>query len=385
MKKKIFIISGEKSGDLLGSKIAKQISKEKFEIYGIGGNMMESAGVKLFSSINDISVMGIFEILPKIFKILKKIKETAKYIIESKQDIVLTIDAPDFCFRVAKLVKKFDKNKNIKFVHFIAPSVWVYRKNRAKKIAKIYDLLFCILPFEPPYFEKYGLKSIFVGHPIFDKNSLEYKFNENTIKYNTNSNIISITSGSRKSEVKILLPIILDAVKNLKQKYKNLEFHILATENTIDVINNILQNRKNNYIKINITQEEKNNILSKSMFAIAKSGTNTLEIAAYSIPMIVIYKFNFFTNLIAKFIKIITTAKYVNIINIIAKKENIPELILDDCNAKNIFEKVCELVDDEKLRLKQIENNLNTIKILGYNSKENNSIQKIVEYIYSLI
>ncbi len=384
MKKKIFIIAGEKSGDLLGSKIAKQLNREEFEISGVGGKMMENSGVKLFSSIDDISVMGIFEVLPKLFKILKKIKEIAKHIIESEQDIVLTIDAPDFCFRVAKLVKKLDRNKKIKFVHFIAPSVWVYRKNRAKKIAKIYDLLFCILPFEPPYFEKYSLRSIFVGHPIFDKNSLEYEFNKNKISYNSDSNIISITSGSRKSEVKVLLPIILDTVEKLKQKYKNLEFHILATENTVDIINNILQDRKIDYIKINTTQEEKNNILANSLLAIAKSGTNTLEIAGYSIPMIVIYRFNFFTNLIAKFIKIISTAKYVNIINVIAKKENIPELILDNCNSKTIFEKVCKLIDNKELRLKQIKTNLDIIKILGYNTEKNNSIEKIVKCIHSL-
>ncbi len=384
MKKKIFIVAGEKSGDLLGSKIAKQLNKEKFEISGVGGEMMKNSGVQLFSSINDISVMGIFEVLPKLFKILKKIKEIAKHIIESEQDIVLTIDAPDFCFRVAKLVKKLDKNKKIKFVHFIAPSVWVYRKNRAKKIAKIYDLLFCILPFEPPYFKKYGLKSIFVGHPIFDKNSLEYEFNKNKINYNPDSNIISITSGSRKSEVKVLLPIILDTVEKLMQKYKNLEFHILATENTVDIIKNILQNKKIDYIKINTTQEEKNNILANSLLAIAKSGTNTLEIAGYSIPIVVIYKFNFFTNLIAKFIKMISTAKYVNIINVIAKKENIPELILDNCNSKTIFEKVCKLIDNKELRLKQIKTNLDIIKILGYNTEENNSIGKVVDCINSL-
>lgn len=382
MKKKIFIIAGEKSGDLIGSKIAKQIDKEKFEISGIGGEMMKKSGVKIFSSINDISVMGIFEVIPKLFKILKKIKETAKYIIESGQDIVLTIDAPDFCFRVAKLVKKLDKNKKIKFVHFIAPSVWVYRENRAKKIAKIYDLLFCILPFEPPYFEKYGLKSVFVGHPIFDKNSLEYEFNRKNINYNSDSNIISITTGSRKSEVKILLPIILEVLKNLKQKYRNLEFHILATENTINIINNILKDKKIDYIKINLEQEEKNKILANSLLAIAKSGTNTLEITGYSVPIVVIYKFNFFTNLIAKFIRMISTTKYANIINIIAKKENIPELILDDCNAKNIFEKTCNLIDNKELRLKQIKTNLEIIKILGYGVENNNSIQKVVDFLY---
>ena len=210
MKKKLFIIAGEKSGDLLGSKILEKIDKSKFDIEGIGGKLMEKTGFKSRFDMYELSVMGIFEVLPKIFKLIKRINETAKYIIKSRQDIVLTIDSPDFCFRVVKKVKKLDKDNIIKKVHFIAPSVWAYRKNRAKKISKIYDRLFCILPFEPPYFEKYGLKTIFVGHPIFDSDSIEYSFNRKNIEYKRNSKIISITVGSRMSEVKRLLPIIIN-------------------------------------------------------------------------------------------------------------------------------------------------------------------------------
>lgn len=374
MKKKIFIIAGEKSGDLLGSKILKNISKKDFDIYGVGGELMLKSGLeKSLFPMEELSVMGVFEVLPKIFKLLKRIKETAKYIAELKPDIVLTIDSPDFCFRVIKQVKKLDKDNNIKKVHFIAPSVWAYRKGRAKKIAKIYDLLFCILPFEPPYFEKYGLKTIFVGHPIFDEDSIEYDFNKQENIYNNNSNIISITLGSRKSEVKRFFPIIMNVVKNLGAQF---DYYILATDNTYDFIINKIDD---NHIKV--IKENKNDILKKSLLAIAKSGTNTLEIAGFSVPMIVFYKFGFLTNLIVKFLK--RDDQYATLINIINKKEIIPECLLDKCNYKNIFNEINILLEDEELRKKQIEKNIETLKILGYHN-HNNSAKTIAKTIEDL-
>ena len=374
MKKKLFIIAGEKSGDLLGSKILQNISKEKFDIYGIGGDLMLKTGLdKSIFPMEDLSVMGLFEVLPKLFKLLKRIRETAEYIINLKPDVVLTIDSPDFCFRVMKQVKKFDKKNNIKKIHFIAPSVWAYRKGRAKKIARIYDLLFCILPFEPPYFEKYSLKTIYVGHPIFDENSTEYSFNTEENTYNTKSNIISITLGSRKSEVKRFLPIIMDVVKKLGN---NFNYYVLATENTYDFIVDKINNKN-----INVIKEDKNTILKKSLLAIAKSGTNTLEIAGFSIPMVVFYKFGFLTNLIVKFLK--KDDQYATLINIINKKEIIPEYLLDKCNSKEILKGVKLLLNDDKLRKEQIEKNIETLKILGYHN-HNNSAKTIVKTIEEL-
>lgn len=378
MKKKIFIIAGEKSGDLLGSKILSKIDKNIFDIYGIGGELMEKEGLKSFFPMNELSVMGIFEVLPKLFNLLKRIKNTADYIIKLQPDVVLTIDSPDFCFRVMKIVKKLDIDNKIKKIHFVAPSVWVYRENRAKKIAKLYDLLFCILPFEPPYFEKYNLKTIFVGHPIFDVESKEYDFNSQENNYNKNSDIISITVGSRGSEVKRFLPIIIDVINRLtiKHRYK---YYILATDYTYNIVMEELKNREINYIEIVKDSNEKNNIIKNSLLAIAKSGTNTLELAGFSIPIVVIYKFNFLTNLIAEFIKKRSKTKFVNIINIINNKKIIPECILKDCTENKITNEVNKLIDNEELRLKQIQENINTIKSLGYKNDKSCAITIVNE------
>lgn len=383
MKKKIFIIAGEKSGDLLGSKILSKIDKHTFDIYGIGGQLMKDEGLNSIFPMEELSVMGVFEILPKIFNLLKRIKETAKYIIDLQPDIVLTIDSPDFCFRVMKFVKKYDTENKIKKIHFIAPSVWAYRKNRAQKISKIYDLLFCILPFEPPYFEKYGLKTVFVGHPIFDKDSTEYNFNLKENTYNKNSKIISITVGSRIGEVKRLLPIVINVINKLSSKY-TFEYNILATEYTYKTINDFLQKQNLNYINVIKDNEEKNNVIKKSLLAIAKSGTNTLELAGFSIPIVVMYKFNFLTNIIAKHIQKKADKKFATIINIINDKQIIPECLLQNCNENNIFNEVVKLIDNEELRINQVQQNIETLKILGYHNNNSSAI-KIVNNIEELL
>jgi lipid-A-disaccharide synthase len=166
MMKKIFIIAGEMSGDLLGYNVMNSINKcQKIDFVGIGGEKMESFGLKSLFPMNELSVMGVFEVLPKIFTLNKRIKDTIIEIKKQQPDMILTIDSPGFCFRV---IKAFKNDKKIKKVHLVAPSVWAWKSGRAKKIAELYDLLLCLLPFEPPYFEKYGLTTKFVGHPIFD-------------------------------------------------------------------------------------------------------------------------------------------------------------------------------------------------------------------------
>lgn len=381
MKKKLFIIAGEKSGDIIGEKILKNLDKNQFDYIGIGGELMEKEGLKSIFSIDELSIMGIFEILPKFFKLIRRINETAENIIKTQPDIVLTIDSPDFCFRVIKKVKRFDKENKIKKIHFIAPSVWIYRKKRAEKISKLYDLLLCILPFEPPYFEKYGLKTVFVGHPIFYSDSIEYSFNQRENLYNNKSKNISITVGSRNSEVKILLPIIKKVIQKLNEKF-NFNYYFLATKNTFNYLKKELN--CNNNIKIIVDENEKKEIIKNSLLGITKSGTNTFEFSAFSIPIVMYYKFNFLTNIIARKIKKNNTIKFANLINRIANKEIIPECIIEDCNANKIYNEVSKLIENEILRKKQIEEAQNIIKILGFRNTEFSS-KLIVNEINNLV
>ncbi|MFT6333140.1 MAG: lipid-A-disaccharide synthase, partial [Lentimonas sp.] len=279
MKKKIFIIAGEPSGDVIGGKLiaAIKLINPEIEFVGVGGKNMQEQGLKSLFPISELSIMGFAEILPHIPKLLKRIKETSQEIINSEAEMVITIDSPDFCFRVIKKTQ----HHQIKKAHLIAPSVWAYRPKRAQKISKIYDLLLAILPFEPPYFEKHGLKTVFIGHPIMEGN---YNPKEDEIekfrqqyKIKASDLVICATSGSRCGEVKRILPEIISAANILAKKYPNLTVILPVIEKTKDLTEENLG--KFSCKTIIVSEKQKYLAFKVAKLAIAKSGTNNLEIA----------------------------------------------------------------------------------------------------------
>ncbi len=392
-QKKIFIIAGEASGDLLGSKIINAIKQnaENVAFVGVGGEKMEKENFKSIFPMKDLSVMGFFEVLPRIFLLSKRINQTINKILEEKPDLVLTIDSPGFSFRIMQKLKSKNKEffEKVKKVHMIAPSVWAYKEKRAKKISKLYDLLLCILPFEPPYFEKYGLKTEFIGHPIFDdgrKYTLQYSKNELSKSYNISQDDFSIilTPGSREGEVNRIFPIMIKTINHLKyfysEKYKNINVFTFVNNNTIDLVDFISRENdfKNNLI---VNEDEKQKIMSSADIVLAKSGTNAFEFNIYNIPMVITYTFNWFTN---KLIKKIIKIKYANLVNIIADQEIIPEFVLDKAKPILIAEKINEILSNKDVAKKQIKDTINIIKQLGYDSKVKSSTigaEKILELL----
>ncbi|MDR3289835.1 MAG: lipid-A-disaccharide synthase [Rickettsiales bacterium] len=369
---KIFIIVGEMSGDLLGSKF--MTAMHDFEFVGIGGEKMEKQGLKSLFNIKEINVMGVFEVLPNIFKINNLIKQTISEIEKEQPDIILTIDSPGFCFRVIKGLK----NCNAKKVHLIAPSVWAWKEKRAKKISKMYDLLLCILPFEPPYFEKHGLSAKFIGHPIFDDINEDSKQN---VYHGDLYNFI-LTPGSRKGEVSRIFPIMIEAINILKKDYDyDIETNIFATKNTETILKYIAMDESFN-CNIVVNADEKTKILKQANFAIAKSGTNTFEFNIHSVPLVVVYTMNYLTN---KLGKLLIKIKFANLVNIIAGREIIPEFIGDRADSDLIAEKINELLKDGDLTKKQIAETKDIIKELGYLNGENaaekgaNEIRKLLQ------
>ncbi|MDR2760457.1 MAG: lipid-A-disaccharide synthase [Rickettsiales bacterium] len=362
MKKKIFILAGEKSGDLLGSKVIRNLDKRKFKIRGVGGELMENEGLESIFPLRDISVMGFFELLPKLFKILARSRLIVREIIKFQPDILLTIDSPDFCFRIAKKIKKFDKNNKIRKIHLVAPTVWAYREGRAKKISKIYDKLLCLFPFEPPYFEKYGLKTKFVGHPLFYQDS-EYEFDLKKIDRGARSNIIVITAGSREGEVRRLLPIILNVVERLRKQRNDLKYYFLATNDTFP----LLKDKIGEDGDIKIVKEKE--IIGKALLGIAKSGTNALEFGGFLTPCVTCYRFSPLTNLLVGAMRAVAKNKFANIANVMAEKEIVPEFVLGNCRADKICEGVVKLLDSEAERETQRREVKKILWRLGYESR----------------
>ena len=347
--KKIFILTGEPSGDKLASTLISRLKLENPEIeyLSVGGTHLNNLGIKSIYDLKEITYLGFTSVLFNIFKIKSKINKTVEEIIKFNPDILLSVDSPDFTLRVAEKVKRI--NNNIKTIHYVAPQVWVWRKNRVKKIKKFIDHILLLFEFEKKYFDEENIKNTFVGHPLIERNQNNKTVIENILP--KDKKIISLFPGSRNSETNVLLPILLDFVKLMNQKHNEYFFYIHATEENKNLI---LQQIKNfNFENIDIVSEEniKSKILSKSIFAVSKSGTVSLQICNFNVPSIIIYKLSFINFMI---FKILVNVKFANIINIINNREVIPELLQKECNADEIYRSVIYFLKNPELVKNQL-------------------------------
>ena len=370
--KKIFILTGEPSGDKLASEVVKNIKllNSNIEYLCVGGQYLSSIGIKSIFDQKDITYMAFTDIFLNIFKIKKKINETVRKIIKFNPDILFSVDSPDFTLRVAKKVKSI--NPKIKTIHFIAPKVWAWREGRVKKMKKYLDHVLLLFGFERKYFDRQNLKNTFVGHPLLDKKEDEKIEITELFK---DKKIISIFPGSRLSELKSHTPILLNFIKKMNNKNLDYFFVFHATDRYKNFLSNIIRQQKLSNVDIISDDKIKNAIIKKSIFAIAKSGTISLEICREGIPSIIIYKMNFINFIIAKlFLKI----KYVNMINIINNKEILPELLQNECNADEIFKAVYYLLNKPEIINDQLKNVKKTINDLTSSTSSSNEVSKIV-------
>ena len=361
--KKIFILTGEPSGDKLASKVIIKLksSKPDIEYLSVGGEHLKSLGIKSLYDLKEITYLGFTKVLLNIFKIKRKINETVDKIIEFNPDILFSVDSPDFTLRVAKQVKKL--KPNIKTIHFVAPQVWVWREGRVKKLKFFLDHILLLFPFEKKYFDKENIESTFTGHPLLEEQEKNKVDISQIIK--ENKKIFSIFPGSRLSEINTLLPILFEFIKIMNEKYKDIFFVFHSTSEHNHLIQNLLLKEGFKNCGAISDEEIKSYVLRSSMFALSKSGTISLEICNAKIPSMIIYK----TNMVNFFIiKMLVKVKFANIINIAANKEIIPELLQSNCNSKNIFKKVDELLKDKEAlenqitRSQEIINNFKTQK-----------------------
>ena len=347
--KKIFILTGEPSGDKLASTVISRLKLENPEIeyLAVGGTHLKNLGISSIFDLKEITYLGFTSVLLNIFKIKSKINNTVDEIIKFNPDILFSVDSPDFTLRVAERVKK--TNKDIKTIHYVAPQVWVWRKNRVKKINKFIDHMLLLFNFEKEYFDKENIKNTFVGHPLIEPSQNNRTVIDSILP--KNKKIISLFPGSRKSETNVLLPILINFIRLMNKKNDDYFFYIHATEeNKNFIIENI---KKINIDNIDVASEEniKSKILSKSVFAVSKSGTVSLQICNSNIPSIIIYKLSFINFMI---FKMLVNVKFANIINIINNKEVIPELLQKECNAEEIYKSVIYLLKNPELIQKQL-------------------------------
>ena len=342
----IYIVAGEPSGDILGDQLIKSLeSKFNSPIFnGVGGERMQSNNFISLFDMSDISIFGIFPVLRKLFFLMNKINDVVKDISQKKPDIIILIDSPDFNHRVAKKVKKY--LPDVPIVCYVAPTVWAWRQGRAKKMSEYFDYLLSVIPFEVNFFEKYGLKTSYVGHPFIEKvkNINDITFSE---KYDLDkSKTIIFLPGSRKIEIERHSPVMVQAIEYLKDQNLNLNILIATGQKQLDQIRDYFTD-----IQIITDDYEKYSLFKKADFACAASGTVTLELGLTETPTIVIYKMDKLTwFFISKMVKV----KFVSLVNLILGRESSKELLQDNFNKENLIDELSKLLSDEDGQKKQI-------------------------------
>jgi lipid-A-disaccharide synthase len=365
--KKIFILTGEPSGDKLASKVITSLKKinPNIEYLSVGGENLKSLGIKSIYDLKEITYSGFTKVLLNLFKINNKINLTVKAILDFNPDILFTVDSPDFTLRVAERVK--NKNSNIKTIHYVAPQVWVWRESRVKKIKKFIDHILLLFSFEKKYFEKEEISCEFVGHPMLaEKRDDGIDINQIIGK---NKALISVFAGSRISEINMHMPILIDFIKLMENKYSDITYVFHSNKDQNNLIHMFIKN--SNLLNCEVVSDNKikSHILQKSIFAIVKSGTVSLEVCNAKIPSVIIYKMNYLNFII---IKALVKIKYANIINIAANEEVIPELLQSKCNAEYIYKIVSKFLNaplETEEQVKKTQLVLNMLKIRGDSSE----------------
>ncbi len=381
---KLFFIAGENSGDSLAAPLIKAL-KEQYgddvECLGVGGPLMTAEGFDELLPLDQISVIGIWEVLPKIPRLLKLNKSIVEEIEKQKPDAVITVDFPDFNFILAKSLKKRGVYKG-KLIHYVAPSVWAWRAGRAKKIAGFMDGMMCLFPMEVEYFTKHGMKAAHVGHPLVMSNSREASGDvfreENNIKKDAKT--IGLFFGSREAEFKNLSGAIKEAALLVNDIEAGI--HIIAPT-LPDLEYNVQKLLEDFKLPIYVVANPgmKWEAIKACDVAVAVSGTMGLELAYAGVPHVIAYKINPITALI---LRVLVKVKYAHLANILLDKGIVPECLQGKCSSDNIAKEALELLQNEEKRNEQKQAFLALGKILGAENAMSPS-QRAAEFITATI
>ena len=293
---------------------------------------MQAEGLKSLFNIRDLAVMGFIEVIPSIPKILKHLKEIVTDIQQIQPDVIMTIDSYSFSIRVHKLLKK---NKiDIPHVHYVAPQVWAWNKGRAKVLPKWIDHLFCLLPNEAAYFTPYGLPTTFVGHPVIEGGADKGNASafRNRYALDEKAFVLTLLPGSRRNEIKALLPMFMQVAEKLNEAHPNLFVVVPTVQTVADKVQEKLSNWKIPHTVI-FGEKERYDAFAVSQLAIAASGTVSLELAMAKVPHLIAYQVNALTAMVARRVLKI---RFVNLVNLLQDKEVIPELLQENCTVEKL-------------------------------------------------
>jgi lipid-A-disaccharide synthase len=347
MGQHIFLIAGEASGDALGGPLMEALKRQDPEIRfsGVGGDKMEAAGLKSLLPMQELCVMGIVEVIEHLPRLLKLINWVVEKIETEQPDVLVTIDLPDFNFRVAKLLKKRGVFKG-RVIHYVAPTVWAWRPGRAKHVAQFLDGMMCLFPFEPEYFTRHGLKSAYVGHPLTqrDLTALDgVAFKEHHLIGEDVSTLL-VMFGSRQGEVLRHGEIFIEAIEYIAEQVPNLELIIPTLPHVeFDVLE--MLNATDIPAHVTTDQDDKWNAMAAADAGLVVSGTAALELAYAGVPHVVCYKAGFITWAL---VKMLVKSRFAHLANILLGRDEavVPEYLQFNCTGAKVASGVLKLLKD---------------------------------------
>ena len=362
---RIFLIVGEPSGDQLGAHIMAAIVRQAarngqtVEFSGLGGEAMAEQELRSLFPISDLAIFGLVEVIPHAPRIFRRVRETVAAIRACKPDVVLSIDVPAFAFRVLQQVK----HDGAPLVHCVAPTVWAWRPGRAKMIAGFLDHLLALLPFEPPYFERVGLSTTFIGHPIVEAgldaaDGVGFRVRHGIAP---DDDLLCVLPGSRRSEVARLLPIFGETLQRLAARLPNLRVVVPTVAHVADSVRAAVAAWPVPAVVVT-GNAEKFAAFKASKAALAASGTVVLELAVAGCPTVMAYQVS---GLTAWIVRRMVKVQHASLPNLILGRELLPEFLQERCNPEALSDAVSHLLLDEDARRAQIEGGAEVARRLG--------------------
>lgn len=359
----IFIVSGEASGDNLAGRLMVALKREtggRIRFAGVGGSQSERQGLESLFPMSDLSVMGFAEVLPHLPRIVRRLNETTAAVRRLKPNAVVTVDSPGFCLRLAHHLR----GSGIPVIHYVAPQLWAWGPFRARKLKKRVDHIMALLPFEVPFFAKYGIPCTYVGHPAIDVGAERGDGPAFRTRHGlpADTPILAVLPGSRAGEVRRMLPVFGQALVKLKEKHPELHIVIPVVDSVAHVVRDITRNWPLTSVLV-IDMAERYDAFAAANAAMAKSGTVTLELALADVPMVVAYRISPFSAFLVR--RMGVAVEHASLVNLLVGRQVVPERLQEECTPELLAESVGDILGSEQARAEQRQAFKEVVKALG--------------------
>jgi lipid-A-disaccharide synthase len=360
----IYLIAGEPSGDALGGRLMaalKALTGGAVRFAGIGGEQMAEEGLESRVPLHELAIMGIAEVLPRARQIFRRVDETVAEIRRLEPAAVVTIDSSGFTWRVAERLRKC--GATLPLIHYVAPMVWAWRAGRARRMARWYDHLLVLLPFEPPYFTTVGLSCAYVGHPVVESGADRGDGRRFRAQHGIppDASLLAVLPGSRRGEIGRLLPVFGAAVARLAAARPGLRVAVPTVDTVAEMVAAGVRDWPAPTLVLR-GQAAKYDAFAASDAALAASGTVALELAMAKLPAVVAYRVNALTHGV---VRRIVRVRYIHLLNLILGRMAVPELIQRDCTPERLADAVARLLDDQEARAAQVADTQAALREIG--------------------